>query len=730
MPVPAAVSASMSTSWPVAQQGPRNSTGTTSAPAFVDQLASLLTVGTGSPGAGPGLVTGSGADASASSGPAQPLPAPFTSLLGKPDPSATLVLGQPQAAGASLPASPELPPQTSTVSNPAELPRQPWTPGLVSPASNDAVANPAPATPPAPAVQQLAPKGTAGSVALAGSSAVEPRTADDQVPVLPMQLGGGGKTSAPAVAAPDPSSMPVARSPDQTGMQPEAAGSQAAAAGGPLGGSSPSPPAGTNRSPATQPRPSAAPTRAAMKAGPDQDEAQDAQAAPVPTPLPPEMLPPIPVPVAYDVQGPAPGFAGARAVLAEAGAVTPGAAQSMVGTTSISAESLSPAPPGKAGKSTKVEAQSADPIPSAAGSSSILAAQQVVAAAAPIASSEPVSSTASLLGGPSNVVVGLGSAGSASRSSVATDQPLQLGTATPMQAAPASSRAATLTQAAPASSGAATLTQAVPERSGVTAPTQAAPESSAAPVQQSPQAQPAPLSPARLAPQPARPSARSDAGPVQPKPAAIGAEVPNQAGPVEANPDPTQSATSVPMVAPTVATTPTSPTASASPPQPHTPTSPAAQAAPAMVSLFHAADGGQRMTLRLQPDDLGQVEIKIETPGSGPTRVEITVEKQETLNLMLHDQAQLQRALDQAGLPADGRSVTFHIAAPEPSVSAGTQPFFQGGSSGSSPGSDGQWASGGGGGSRNGGGQGGDPHTPDQNHRAARWLRAGLDITA
>jgi hypothetical protein len=174
-----------------------------------------------------------------------------------------------------------------------------------------------------------------------------------------------------------------------------------------------------------------------------------------------------------------------------------------------------------------------------------------------------------------------------------------------------------------------------------------------------------------------------------------------------------------------------------------------------MISLFQAPDGAQRMTLRLQPDDLGHVEIRIETPSNGPTRVEITVEKQDTLNLMLHDQAQLQRALDQAGLPADGRSVTFHIAPPESLLSTGSQPHFQsdasGGPLGTYSGSDGQWASGeGGGGSRQAGGQGGggsgregggpgggqaggggeDTYTPGWNPQAARWLRAGLDITA
>ena len=161
--------------------------------------------------------------------------------------------------------------------------------------------------------------------------------------------------------------------------------------------------------------------------------------------------------------------------------------------------------------------------------------------------------------------------------------------------------------------------------------------------------------------------------------------------------------------------------------------------------MFQTANGTQRMTLKLRPDDLGQVEIRIETPLSGPTRVAITAEKPETLNLMMHDQGQLQRALDLAGLPADGRSVTFHIAAadpahaPTPDASSSTFMPPQGGGQGSGAGAWGSEAgstrqgSGGSGGGTAGGGGSGGSDDPDPNGRAAqrsRWLRAGLDITA
>jgi hypothetical protein len=100
-------------------------------------------------------------------------------------------------------------------------------------------------------------------------------------------------------------------------------------------------------------------------------------------------------------------------------------------------------------------------------------------------------------------------------------------------------------------------------------------------------------------------------------------------------------------------------------PQAHAAPSPASQIAPVLVSMAHAPDGAQRLTLRLDPPDLGHVQIRIDRPQDAPARVDITVERAETLTLLLRDQPQLQRALDQAGVPPDGRSVTIHVAATE-----------------------------------------------------------------
>jgi hypothetical protein len=161
--------------------------------------------------------------------------------------------------------------------------------------------------------------------------------------------------------------------------------------------------------------------------------------------------------------------------------------------------------------------------------------------------------------------------------------------------------------------------------------------------------------------------------------------------------------------------------------------------------MAQAPDGAQRMTLRLQPEALGQVEIRIDTPSSGPVRVEISVERPETLALLQHDQLQLARALDQAGIPADGRSVTFHItpAAPPSGTGGGSGggslPSFagdgtmggnasgQGGNGGGTNGStNGGTGSGMAGGSAGGASErDGGPAAPEP-----RWQSVGLDITA
>jgi hypothetical protein len=158
-----------------------------------------------------------------------------------------------------------------------------------------------------------------------------------------------------------------------------------------------------------------------------------------------------------------------------------------------------------------------------------------------------------------------------------------------------------------------------------------------------------------------------------------------------------------------------------------------------MVSLSHAPDGAQRLTMKLQPPELGQVQIRIDRPADdAPARIAITVERPETLQLLLRDQPQLQRALDLAGVPAEGRTISFHVATPEPAARSETTVAPPPAGASSAMGGDVSYGA-----SR----EGGRPAQPDTQQTASgitddnetveaisitptRWLRAGLDITA
>jgi hypothetical protein len=91
----------------------------------------------------------------------------------------------------------------------------------------------------------------------------------------------------------------------------------------------------------------------------------------------------------------------------------------------------------------------------------------------------------------------------------------------------------------------------------------------------------------------------------------------------------------------------------------------AAQIAPALLHLVNDSSG-VRMVLELNPQSLGHIAIAISQPVDGKAQVNLTVERPETLALLQQDSTQLNHALDRAGLPAEGRSVSFHLAPPPP----------------------------------------------------------------
>ena len=155
---------------------------------------------------------------------------------------------------------------------------------------------------------------------------------------------------------------------------------------------------------------------------------------------------------------------------------------------------------------------------------------------------------------------------------------------------------------------------------------------------------------------------------------------------------------------------------------PSSPAPPAAQVAPAVAALVStAANGAQRLVVRLDPVELGQVEVRVERTEGGPAAVALTVERPETLLLLVRDQVGLHRALDQAGVPAEGRTLQFQLGQPAPGA-PGQQ---------LDAGAGGGW---GGGGARHGRGETsrGWRHLGDGDTQTVRtaWSSAGIDITA
>ena len=155
---------------------------------------------------------------------------------------------------------------------------------------------------------------------------------------------------------------------------------------------------------------------------------------------------------------------------------------------------------------------------------------------------------------------------------------------------------------------------------------------------------------------------------------------------------------------------------------------PADQLGPALVGIMTSPNGSQTVTVRLDPAELGVVHIRVIQTEAGVAHVDITAARPETLALLRGDQPRLQQALDQAGIPADGRSITFQISQPDHVGASASRPDSMAAGSGD----------GGHGGQGGGFGHpGGDPRQPaggdpraGQQRQPMRWFRTGLDITA
>jgi len=72
-------------------------------------------------------------------------------------------------------------------------------------------------------------------------------------------------------------------------------------------------------------------------------------------------------------------------------------------------------------------------------------------------------------------------------------------------------------------------------------------------------------------------------------------------------------------------------------------------------------DGFDRLSVRLNPPELGRVDIKLEVAHDGRAMAMISADRQETLDLLQRDSRGLERALQEAGLRADSGSLSFNL---------------------------------------------------------------------
>ena len=82
-------------------------------------------------------------------------------------------------------------------------------------------------------------------------------------------------------------------------------------------------------------------------------------------------------------------------------------------------------------------------------------------------------------------------------------------------------------------------------------------------------------------------------------------------------------------------------------------------------------DGNTRFQMRLDPPELGRIDVKLDIDKSGQINARLVVDKSETLDLMQRDQRALERALQQAGL--DGSKTNLEFSLKQSPFSGGQQ---------------------------------------------------------
>src|SRR5205085_4244671 len=87
----------------------------------------------------------------------------------------------------------------------------------------------------------------------------------------------------------------------------------------------------------------------------------------------------------------------------------------------------------------------------------------------------------------------------------------------------------------------------------------------------------------------------------------------------------------------------------------------------AMEIAASAKSGKSRFEIRLDPADLGRIDVRIDVDRNGQVTSHLTVERPETLSMLRQDANQLQRALADPGFKTDGSGLQFSLRDQPPS---------------------------------------------------------------
>jgi flagellar hook-length control protein FliK len=81
----------------------------------------------------------------------------------------------------------------------------------------------------------------------------------------------------------------------------------------------------------------------------------------------------------------------------------------------------------------------------------------------------------------------------------------------------------------------------------------------------------------------------------------------------------------------------------------------------AVAIAARAKDGANQFEIRLDPPELGRIDVRLDVDASGQVSSHVTVDRAETLQLLQSHQPQLERALEQAGLKTADNGLQFTL---------------------------------------------------------------------